>query len=584
MLRELTIENFALIEHLRLEFGPGFTVLTGETGAGKSIIIDALNAVLGQRIGADSIRGGEIRARIEAVFDAADSPAALHALKESGLRDGDDTLIIVTREIASGRSHYRINQRSSTLSVLQDIGRHLVDIHGQHEHQQLIHEENHLSFLDAFGGPKHIQATAAYADEFGEYQRVLKALQNTRIDERERAQRLDMLRFQVQEIEEAGLTPDEEEALGAERLRLQHAEKIRDALVTACELLDADVDERPAALAAVQTAEQELAPLAGIDPDLASVAEELGSAGAVIEEAVRSLRAHLDDLAADPARLEEIEARLAQIASLKRKYGDSVGDILGFLDRAHAEVLELEDFETLEGELRGELERRRSAAGVLAEKVSAARVKLAAKLKQAVESDLAGLGMDAPTLQVAMEREETDEGINGSDGQRYRATSRGIDITRFLFSANAGESVRPLSKVASGGELSRLMLVFKSACSRGAAIPTIVFDEVDAGIGGRVAHAVGERIVGVAADGQVLCVTHLPQIARLADAHIRVGKAVQDGRTVVDACPLGEQERVDEVARMLGGAGSDATVRRHAEKLLQDGQADRDRLQARTRA
>lgn len=580
MLRELTIENFALIDQLRLEFGPGFTVLTGETGAGKSIIIDALNAVLGERVGADAIRGGETRATIEAVFDAADAPRALAALEEAGLRDGEDSTLIVTREIASGRSYYRLNRRASTLAVLQEVGRHLVDIHGQHEHQTLIHEENHLSFLDVFGVRKHLEMRARYETEFDAFRAALKALQDVQMDERERAQRADMLRFQVEEIDKAGLEPDEEETLRGERLRLQHAERIREAVTTACALLDGETEAAPAALAAVETAEQELKALADVDSDLASTAQELETAGVVIQEVVRSLSGHLEAVQSDPQRLEEIERRLADIAGLKRKYGDSIAEILSFRDRAATELSHLENIETSEQELRAELEQRREQAGEVAEQLSAARAKLVRRLREAVEAELVGLGMEAATFDVTLQRVQDPDGLPTRDGQRCRATRRGIDVCSFQFSANAGEPLKPLSKVASGGELSRLMLVFKSICSKGAEIATIAFDEVDVGIGGRVAHAVGEKLAGVSAGAQVLCVTHLPQIARLADDHIRVSKEVESGRTIVQAERLDETGRVSEVARMLGAEERDATARQHAEEMLRDAASERETIRA----
>lgn len=584
MLHELTIENLALIESLTLRPGAGFTVLTGETGAGKSIIIDALNAVLGERVGSDAIRGGEKTARVEAVFDAADCPRALQALDEAGLRDGDETLVILSREVSSGRSSYRINRRPSTLSVLQDIGRHLVDIHGQHEHQTLFHEENHLAFLDAFGGAEHLELRARYAEAFGRYTAALEALRQLRMDERERAQRQDMLRFQVREIEDARVEASEEEVLAAEKARLQHAEKLREALTRARDLLDGDAEGAPAALAATQDAEHHVRSVARFAPDLEPLAAELAVAAVSLQETARSLRQMLDGLDADPGRLEKIETRLADLSTLKRKYGDSIADVLAFLDRARAELDELENLESREEQLRAEADEARRRAGVLADQLSAGRAKLSGQLAKAVTRDLKGLGMDAPRLELELSREEHPDGVLSADGKRYRATARGIDNARFLFSANAGEALRPLSKVASGGELSRLMLVLKSTCTRGAEIPTIVFDEVDAGIGGRVAHAVGEKLVGLSAGAQVLCVTHLPQIARLADTHIHVSKAVRSGRTVVSAALLDETERVAELARMLGGAETDDAARGHAEKMLEEAKGVREKLGANQRA
>jgi DNA repair protein RecN (Recombination protein N) len=570
MLRELSVENLALIDSLSISFGEGFTVLTGETGAGKSIIIDALNAVLGERMGAEFIREGESRASIEAVFDASDAPRALEALERAGLREEDDDTVILSRDIAGGRSTYRINRRVATLGVLQDIGRHLVDIHGQHEHQTLIHEENHISFLDAFGGPQHLALRREFEAQYQRFVDAGQALSQLHLDERERAQRTDMLRFQVKEIEAAELSSDEEEALGVERLRLQHAERLREAITEAHELLDGEGGEGMSALAATQTAAREVTAAARLSPDLAEIAGELQSAAAVLGETARSLAEYLHGLEADPDRLERIEERLALIGRLKRKYGDSVADILAFGERCARQLAELENLENRADELRAQVEAARKTAGKAAVALSKSRRALAGRLDAAVVKELRGLGMAAAQFEMELGREEDPDGLPAEGDGRCKATRRGIDQGRFLFSANAGEALRPLSKVASGGELSRLMLVFKSICSRGAEIPTIVFDEVDAGIGGRVANAVADRLVAVSAAGQVLCVTHLPQIARLARHHIRVEKRVEGGRTVVRVQPLAGEERVSEMARMLGAEESDLAARRHAEELLRD--------------
>lgn len=581
MLRELAVENFALIGTLRLAFGPHLTVLTGETGAGKSIIIDALSAALGERVGADSIRGGESTARVEAVFDASDAPRALEALERLGLRDGEDPTLILSREITSGRSSYRVNRRATTQAVVQELGRYLVDIHGQHEHQALIHESNHLSFLDALGGPQHLSLRQAYEAEFAQFQAVRQALHSLRQGERERAQRLDMLRFQVAEIEAAALQPEEEEQLAAERTRLVHAERLRQGAGSVRELLDGETLEGVSAVAALETAARQLRNLAPADPQLGRLAEEVEGAAVIVAEAVHSLGRYLQELEAEPERLEQVEQRLEDIARLKRKYGDSVAEIIAYGQRAAAELAQITDAEETEAQLTRELEQRRARAGELAEQLSASREQLARRLEELVVGELAGLGMEAAALVVELTRTEDPDGLCGKDGRRYAADSRGCDTCRLLFSANAGEPVRPLSKVASGGELSRLMLVFKSLCSRGAEIPTIVFDEIDAGIGGRVAHAVGQRLAQVSDAAQVLCVTHLAQIARVANHHVVVTKQVADGRTTVQARTVEGEERVAEVARMLGAQEDDDTARQHARELLESAATNRRRVQGR---
>ena len=574
MLIELSIKSFALIDDLTLQLQPGLSVLTGETGAGKSITIDALSAALGERVSAEMIRSGAAAATVDAVFDAADSPRALAAAREAGLAEEDDPLLVLSRQITPGRSQCRVNGRPVTLSVLQDISRHLVDVHGQHEHQALIHEENHLEFLDNYGGDKLLDLRRRYEGAYQELREARERLQALRTQSRDRAQRLDILRFQVEEIRQAELRADEETELFAERKRLGSVEKLRE-LAEEARLLLAGPDDGLGATGALQEAADNLSRLAAIDVSLAANADELRSAASIASEAEHVLHAYVADLESDPRRLEEIEERLEELSRLKRKYGDTLADVVSYQQRAERELSEIEDLEGQEATLAANLDKTRKLAGAIGWELSAARTKLASRLTKAVTANIKTLGMPAARFAVDVAVAEDPDGLPAPDGALLAASSRGLDQVRFLLSANTGEELRPLAKVASGGELSRIMLAFKSLCSRGTEIPTIIFDEIDTGIGGQTAHQVGEKLADLAHHAQVLCVTHLPQIAGLADHHLHVEKAVTAGRTTVAVRGLSEAERVEELARMLGASEDDAAARLHAEQVLKQASARR---------
>lgn len=574
MLIELSIKSFALIDDLTVSLQAGLSVLTGETGAGKSIIIDALSAALGERVSVEMIRSGAPAATVDAVFEASDSARALAVAREAGLVEGDDHLLVLSRQIAPGRSQCRVNGRPVTLGVLQDISRHLVDVHGQHEHQALIHEENHLEFLDNYGGDKLLELRRQYESAYRELRQAAERLQTLRNQSRDRAQRLDILRFQVAEIAEAEIQPDEEETLGAERKRLNSVEKLRDLAEEARSLL-AGPDDGIGATAALQEVSEKLGRLAEIDRSLAANAEELRSAASAAGDAEHVLHAYLADLESDPRRLEQIEERLELLSRLKRKYGDTIADVLSYERRAEQELSDIENFEEQEASLTAAAEKSRKVAGATGWELSAARTALASKLTKAVTANIKTLGMPAARFAVEVAVEEEPDGLPAPDGALLSASSRGLDNVRFLFCANTGEELRPLAKVASGGELSRIMLAFKSLCSRGTEIPTIIFDEIDTGIGGQTAHQVGEKLADLAHHAQVLCVTHLPQIAGLAHHHLHVEKVVTAGRTTVALQCLPQAERVEELARMFGASENDPAARLHAEQVLKEATARR---------
>ncbi|MBD3292571.1 MAG: DNA repair protein RecN [Armatimonadia bacterium] len=575
MLRNLRIENFALIDELEIDLGPGLIALTGETGAGKSIIVDALNAALGERITSEAIRGGADRAKVKATFDLADAPAAREAAEESDVAGGADE-ITLSRTIASGRSYYRVNGGDSTMAQLRAIGEHLADIHGQHEHQSLIHESSHRGFLDAFGGPEHLELLKRYSVTWSELRDARRRREQLATDERTRVQRLDLLRYQVQEIDEAGLSPDEDDELAAERERLMHYEKLRDGLVASWDALEGDGES--GAVEKLRLAQDTADELAEIDPELAPAASALVDAVEQAEDAARAMRHYLEAMQEDPERIDEVEARLNLIGGLKRKYGDTVREILQHRDEAQAEIDELEGAEQSAEELQARIEALENEAGRRAEALSGSRREMGHRLAERVEKELQPLGMDRARFDVSVEADADENGLPDAEGRRWAADAGGIDRVRFMLSANPGEPLKPLSNVASGGELSRVMLVFKSICAAGSAVPTIVFDEVDANIGGRTALAVAEKLVAVSAWAQVLCITHLPQIACHADTQLSVSKSVEGERTFVSVRELTGDERVSEIARMMGQSDTASTARENAAEMLAEAAHTRDRV------
>ncbi len=560
MLQELRISNFALIERAAIVPGEGFNVLTGETGAGKSILIAAFGLLLGNRATGDSVGGGAAKAVIEGAFDLTAAPRVRRFLEENGL-ECDENSLIITREIEkSGRSKVRLNGRMATAQILAQVGELLVDFHGQHANQHLLKPEAHLGFLDAFGDAKHAdnrQKTRAAYRSWREAERRLTELTQ---NEQARAQRLDMLQFQATEIDKAKLQAGEDEGLEEERTKLSNSEKLRSAAGLCRDLLLGE--DEPGALSLGQRALKSAREIQNIDSSIEEWTAQLQSALLELEDVAQSARDYADALDADPHRLEEIEGRLYKISRLKRKYGGSVAEILEHRATIEIEIndLTLSD-EQLAG-LRDEAAKRKNEFFTIAEKLSTARQKLAKSFTAAVVQELGGLAMDKARLEISFGRLE-----NGSND--------GVDRIEFVFSANPGQELRPLAKIASGGEISRVMLALRSVLreKRGtdddeAGVPIVVFDEVDTGIGGLTAEKVGEKMQEIASGHQVFCITHLPQIAKRADHHFRVEK--QSGRdfTSVSVVALEGEDRVVELARMMGSE-SKANLQ-HARELLGD--------------
>ncbi len=564
MLKELNIKNFAIIDQVRVEFAPGLNVFTGETGAGKSIVVDALNLALGERASADLIRTGCDEAVIEAAFELNGGNAAevRRMLGEQGIeaKEGED--LIVRRVLSSsGKNKVYINGSLANLATLAAVGANLADIHGQHEHQSLLSLDRQLDMLDSFGGLEADRNAVA-----AEYRRLLdvrKILAELQEGERDRAQREDMLRFQKSELDAAQLKPGEDAELSHAQRVMASSEKLAAGSAMAEEAL---YSSDGSALAILKKAISGLKDIAEIDSTLQGALELCVSGGAQIEEAARMLASYRDRVEFDPQRLEAIGDRLDLIQKLKKKYGNSIEEIIAFGMRASADLERMErsteDIEHCKSEIQAIKFVLTDKAALLTKKRGAA----AQELEKKIEAELGQLGMKKTAFTVKIAQEPGGETFSG-----LKAGPDGADRVEFLIAPNPGEEARPLARIASGGELSRIMLALKTILAAGDRIPTLVFDEVDAGIGGAVAEEVGKKLKRISTKRQVFCITHLPQIASMAGSHYGVSKTVKKDRTITDVRLLDKQERVDEIARMLGGSTiTDASIR-HAKEMLYRG-------------
>jgi DNA repair protein RecN (Recombination protein N) len=561
MLRELSIKNFAVIDQVALDLGPGLNVLTGETGAGKTIILNALGLLLGGRTSSDIIRHGEEEATVEALFESL--PQALQLrLGEAGF--GDENELIIRRIVSrSGKNRIYLNGSLCPLTLLDEIGGHLIRIYGQHEHHTLLRSESHLALLDAHG------ALEDKAEEmkmrYHSFRTAWDQLREAR-EKLERARREeDLLRVQAEEISRASLRMGEEEELQARKEILIHAEKLHQGCKNAEEILYEGEDAVVGRLGKVLTRLKELA---GIDNTLNNPVELINSSLAQLEEATSALRHYTDRVEFDSQAKEQLEDRLAEINRLKRKYSGSVEDILKIRERVEQDLSALDRGGEEIGALEQVLEKTRRSAWEEAETLSSERSRVSRKIKKELEREVENLGMPKTVFEARFLREE---GIQDDPpfliGGR-KMTQEGIDQIEFYFSPNPGEPVKPLAKVASGGELSRVMLAIKSLVLTRGEIPTLLFDEVDAGIGGSVAEMVGNKLKKVANSHQVICVTHLPQIAALANFHYVVEKEIAKGKTFTKVKKLSDRDRVSEVARMLGGIKVTDQAKRHAAEMI----------------
>lgn len=547
MLSLLHIENIAVIECADISFDQGFNVLTGETGAGKSIVIDAISAILGQRAYRDMIRTGATKASVRAVFR--DVPK-FSWFEEQGVEYDPET--VIQREVyLDGRNICRVNGSLVTVSILHKLGIQLINIHGQHDSAALFDEENHLHFLDAFADNE--QLLADYQAKFQVVSQLRREISRLSMDEGEKLRRMESLKFQIDEISRAQLEVGEDEALEARRKVLQNSEKLSDAINAGVEYLYGS-DETDGAASLMSQAERALSKVARYDDALAQLHDRVKDLMYQVQDAADGLRDCRDSFAYSAEELEQIESRLDIIHRLKRKYGADCEEILAYLERAQKELDDIEFADDRMIQLNKQLEKAQAEAQEWAEKLRASRKKAARVLAVRILDELHQL--DMPRVQFECVFTETELSPSGSDA------------VAFYMSANAGEALKPMSKVASGGELARIMLAMKNVLAEKDSVHTLIFDEVDTGVSGRAAQKVAEKLRSVAKSKQVLCVTHLPQIAALADTHLLISKAERDGRTYTSVTPLDLEGRKAELARIIGGANITKTTLKSAEEML----------------
>ncbi|MEK1354469.1 DNA repair protein RecN [Limosilactobacillus fermentum] len=555
MLQELTIDNLAIIDHLSLEFDDHMTVLTGETGAGKSIIIDAVSLLAGGRGSQEFIRKGEEKLSLQGQFEIPKLPGYVAQLDELGISH-DDGALIISREIhRSGRNTIRVNGTLVNAATLKQLGSGLVDIQGQNEHQLLLRPEAHLGMLDQFANAKVQPLLASYQEQYQEYRRLEAAVNQKKANEQQWAQRLDMLRYQVKEIGDADLRADEEDELIAERERLEHFQQIATTLQQVVGVLNDD-EEAPVLdqVATIMNAAQEIAPF---DPEYDDLAQSLSDAYYSLQDVANQAGHQLDSLEFDEERLATINARLATIADLEHKYGESLADVLAYYDQIKEELTDMEAAADSGSDLEERLNAVQADLLNQGNALSQVRQTAARKLAKQVHTQLKELYMDKAVFEV-----------NFAKTKKPVFSATGIDQVEFYIQTNPGEAMGPLARIASGGELSRVMLALKTIFAQGEGVTSIIFDEVDTGVSGRVAQAIADKIRLIAEGSQVLCITHLPQVAAVAQHHLLIQKRVHDQRTTTSVTPLNTNQRVEELARMLAGDTITKLTREHASELL----------------
>ena len=562
MLVELHIENLAIIDHLRIDFNEGLNVLTGETGAGKSIILNALNLILGDRVKDDIIRSHEEEGVVEALFDISAKPLIRQWLAEKGIEAGD-TLVIKRVVSRKDKTKIYLNGSLATLQMASLIGEELLNIYGQHQHQILRRVENHLEILDEFG--ELLPLKAEFQQVYKEHRGIEKRLQGLK-DEKERGEReRDLWAFQLKEIEAAHLIPGEEEELKQERHLLKNAQRLMQLAGSSERLL---YSEAGSVVERLGTVERDIEALAELDPSVTPLKETISSALMQAEEASRELKGYLAKIDLDPNRLEEIEVRFDELQRLMRKYkASTVEEILAYQEQIARGVQGTADLEAEIAQLEKKKKEGEGKVRDVARRLSQKRREAAQQLKQEIETELATLAMERTTFEIQMQ--ELSAGGDTVKVDELITGPRGAEEVEFLISPNIGEEPRPLSKIASGGELSRIMLAIKKILTKGSSDQTLVFDEVDAGIGGQTAEVVGHKLRDLARYHQILCVTHLPQIAAFGQTHYQVSKREDQGRTMTSVERLQGDMVVDEIARMLGGTGESPVSRTHANEMLQ---------------
>ncbi|MBI5642973.1 MAG: DNA repair protein RecN [Deltaproteobacteria bacterium] len=556
MLVELSIKDFAIIDSLSICFGPGLNIFTGETGAGKSIIMDALALILGDRASNDIIRSSREEARVEAMFDISSCRSVEVVLKEAGIDQDGDHLIIKRIVQRAGRNRIYINGSLATLVTLTEIGRRLIDIYGQSEHQSLTRPEEHIEILDTFGGFQNLRAYMS--DSYRAYGTLKKELEALTLEARALNDKKELLSYQLKEITEAIVTPGEDAGVQKELERLKHAERLKSASLDAERAIYSDEGSITERLGGVI---KSLKDASVFDERLEKAIEPLESSLFALEDGGRFLRSYAEGIEADTGALEAAASRLDLLNKLKKKYGPSVDDVIAKRESIEKELALLSSSEEKIKELEGRVKEARGKASAAAANLTDARLSAAKELEKKIEDELSTLGMKGSVFEVAIETEKNPEG-----GIRFN--EKGSDRVSFFIATNKGEGLKPLARIASGGELSRIMLAMKSATAEGR-VPTLIFDEIDTGVGGAASQVVGLKLKEVSKVHQVLCITHLPQIAAFADRHFGVSKeAAKDGRTVSAVAELAGQDSIEQISVMLGGLKVTDTTRKHAAELI----------------
>lgn len=556
MLAELSIRNFAIIDELTVSFTEGLTVLTGETGAGKSIIIDAVQLLCGARGSSEFIRHGTKKAELEGMFSLnSTSHSSYKKLEELGIPTDEESIILRRELNANGKSTCRINGKLVTIAVLREVGSTLVDIHGQHESQELMDERSHINLLDQFASKQFVDAKDAYSQVYEAYNRTKKRLKGLQMDDQEMTHRMDLYRFQLNEIEEAELISGEEETLSAERTEMQNYSKIVDKLQTSSQALTAEsgaMDYLGVVLHALQD-------IQSVNTTYGKISEEFANAYFILEDVQSQIQNQLDSMEFDEQRVQYVEDRLALLQTLKRKYGQTVDEVIAYGEKIKRQLDQLTNRDQEIAELERKLAQIEQDLQLEADELSTIRKQTAEELSTRIMEQLSALYMDRAIMDVRVE-------------ELSHFTENGKNHVVFYIATNVGEPLKPLTKVASGGELSRVMLALKSIFSKHQEITSIIFDEVDTGVSGRVAQAIAEKIGQIAKDSQVLVITHLPAVAALADSHLRIEKHVEADRTKTKIQELSLEERTEELSRMMAGEEISEITLHHAAELLAQAQ------------
>jgi len=551
MITELSVENLAIIDKTQLTLGPGYTVLTGETGAGKTLLVDAIELALGERADSDQVRKGAKSAAVSLVFDLSAFPETQQRLIELGVQPEDGQIFITREIVVEGRSQARINGKLVPVSVLRQVGQLLVDLHGQHDHQALLFSDRHLGYLDQWIGPQAEELLDRVSTAYHNHRKTKADLETLRTGIREREQRLDLLNYQIAEIEAVGPKLGETETLTSQLTKLQHVEKLTAATFAALQALS---EREGSASEQVGAAVKELEAVAKFDPQLESTVKPLQELQYQLLDAVRSISLYASSLEFDAGGLEEVSARLENLWKLKRKYGDSEEEVLAFLATARDQRTVVHDASASEANLTKLEEQFRTEMLSAANELSALRESKAVEFSALIETQLHELALEQARFSVGMREKAPDH--------------TGLDEAEFMFTANPGEPLRPLAKIASGGEVSRLMLAIKTVLAGRAGVPCLIFDEIDTGMSGRVAATIGRKLAELAMEYQVIVISHLPQVAARGEIHFKIEKGKSEGRSVTRIRKLAKDEREKEIARMLGGEKVSDAAMENARDLL----------------